>query len=381
MKMIKWLVLLLCVGLAGTAVSLSTPLQKSALSPPTLAAKTITTTQDPEGPASICGLTDNRVLSSDSRVGRLSFVNGTDASGDPIIGGVCTAWLISSGIVLTAGHCVDFDPDNEGSMLPNGVLDVDTDDFVEFNPPASTADGTRQPAPPERRYAIDLDSIVWNFDGTGNGLGDDWAVMRLLPNAVTGELAGTVQGGFRVSNSFPDVDTTLRLTGHGNDLAPDPTRHRVQQTHTGPLTSLNAFTSVLGYQVDTMGGNSGGPVIWEANQYTIGIHTNAGCDMFGGANYGTAFSNLNLQMAMNTIANDATGYETTATIYVDNGTIFPLTANGTVFKPLVTFSSAYSAANPGNKISLMAGDYDNEGGVLDKQTLIVAPVGPVVIGQ
>lgn len=147
-------------------------------------------------PGTICGATDDRALSSDSRVGRLSFVTSVDATGTPTIASACTAWLIANGTVLTAGHCVDLDPDQDGSGLPDGVLDLDDNDLVEFGPPPSTSMGVLQPAPPEQRYAIDLDSVVWAYEGEGESLGDDWAVFRLLPNDVTGRLAGNVQGGF-----------------------------------------------------------------------------------------------------------------------------------------------------------------------------------------
>ena len=380
MNLRNWLLFLIFVAVAGTAVFMQQNKTNSVQND--MAVETAVTTQDPNGPESICGNTDNRALSSDNRVGRLSFVSSVDDDGNPTISNACTAWIISNGLVLTAGHCVDWDPDGFGPMLPDGNLDIDDNDLVEFNPPSSTSAGNLQPAPPERRYNIDLDSVQWAFSGEGEGYGNDWAVMRLLPNAVTGELASNVQGGFRVTDAFPDINTTVRITGHGSDTTPDNSRNRVQQTHSGPLTwNADAFNTYLTYQVDTTGGNSGSPVIWEANQYTLGIHTNAGCGATSGSNAGTAFNNLLLQLVMSTAVNDMQAYEATATIHADPATMFPVSQDGSIFRPRGSLMLAYGEANAGNKISLMAGDYNNESLILSKELLVVAPVGSAVIGK
>ena len=136
--------------------------------------------QSPDGPETICGV-DNRTPSSDPAVAALTFVN---PAGNPI--GRCTAWLTSNGALLTAGHCVDSDPDRGGPLLPDGILDIDGNDLIEFNVPASTATGGLQLAEPNDQYTIDLNSIEWNYDGEGQGLGDDWAIFSVFPNANTG---------------------------------------------------------------------------------------------------------------------------------------------------------------------------------------------------
>lgn len=332
------------------------------------------------GPGTICGATDDRVLSSDSRVGRLSFVAGTDGAGDPIVNSACTAWLISNGTVLTAGHCVDFDPDGAGSGLPDGLLDLDDDDLVEFQPPPSQSDGTLQPAPAERRYSIDLDSVVWAYEGEGESLGNDWAVLRLLPNDITEKFAGNIQGGFRVTNVFPNIGTSVRVTGYGTDMTPDGTRNQVLQTHNGPLFTNGLFGSTLEYGVDTTGGNSGSPIIWEFNQVALGIHTNGGCDAGGGANTGTGFNHLGLRAAIDVVVNGAQDYESSGTLHVDHSALFPAQQSGSLFRPFSTLGIAHAAASEGQKISLMAGSYGSESVVLDKRVLIVAPVGPATIG-
>ena len=37
---------------------------------------------------------------------------------------ICTAWRVTNGAFLTAGHCIDDDPDEDGPMGPDGVPDM-----------------------------------------------------------------------------------------------------------------------------------------------------------------------------------------------------------------------------------------------------------------
>ncbi len=46
---------------------------------------------------SICGTTDDRIPSQDPRVGRLLSVD---------LSGGCTGWLLETGLIVTAGHCI-----------------------------------------------------------------------------------------------------------------------------------------------------------------------------------------------------------------------------------------------------------------------------------
>ncbi|MFA0814030.1 carbohydrate-binding protein [Microbulbifer epialgicus] len=75
---------------------------------------------------------------------------------------------------------------------------------------------------------------------------------------------------------------TIRITGHGNDSG---SSNEIQQSQTGPLVSVSS-TRVL-YSVDTMGGNSGSPIIDEATGRAVGVHSHGGCSEISGANSGT----------------------------------------------------------------------------------------------
>ena len=249
--------------------------------PQTFPAPEMTDNDGEPGIETLCG-TDSRVASTEVRTGRLYF-------------GGCTAWLISNGRLLTAGHCVDFDPDQGGPGLPDGILDLNG--VVEFNVPASLPDGTTVAADPDDQYPINTGSVVWRFDGSGQGLGKDWSVFTVNDNSNTGLTPFQAQGSFfRTTNDNPAVNDTIRITGMGLDnTPPGSTGNRnaqnfTNQTSTGGYVGQSNSGSNYWhrYATDTTGGNSGSPIIW--NGFTVGIHTNGGCNSNGtGANSGTSF--------------------------------------------------------------------------------------------
>ena len=219
------------------------------------------------GTASICGPTDDRVASSDPRVGRLMPVG-------------CTAWLFDGKpyAMLTAGHCF------------NGT----TATVVQFNVPASLANGTLQNPPPEDQYVVQTSSVQW----VETGIGNDWGHFGVFANSTTG-LAPLVAQGSSFGRTAPGAVPAIRITGFGTDAG---VANQTNQTHFGPFDSFAG--TIIRYQADTTGGNSGSPVIRTSDGLTVGIHTNAGCfnngGSVGGANQGTAFNNAGV---LNAIAN------------------------------------------------------------------------------
>lgn len=324
-----------------------------------------------------CGPSDNRVPSIDARVARLTFV---DAFGSP--GTACTAWLTSNGSLLTAGHCVDFDPDQLGPALPDGILDLDSNDVIEFNVPNSLASGLLVFANPNDQYPINLGSVNWNFDGEGQGLGKDFAVFDVFGNPASLKGPHQVQGFFRMTNGNPTSgNSTIRVTGYGTDGSPDLTRNQTQQTHTGLYTGESSSGANFWhtYQVDTTGGNSGSPIIWEDNGFTIGIHTNAGCinPVGSSANSGTSFEHNPLENALETFPGPNV-------VYADL-VRFGTTKDGTIFHPYDTIAEATTAASSGAIISIVTGTYNEVSGSAliigtgNKALTLDAPVGTVVI--
>ncbi|MCB9845093.1 MAG: hypothetical protein H6811_03785 [Phycisphaeraceae bacterium] len=208
------------------------------------------------GVQSICGGTDDRVLSDDPRSARYLPAG-------------CTAWLIddSQHCFGSAGHCVS------GS----GVL--------EFNVPLSGAGGSIVHPPPEDQYAVDATSMQF----TNGGVGNDWSYFGAFENSNTGLTPYEAQGSvsYVLATTAPSVQgQTIRITGYGTVSSPiDPRWNQVQKTHTGPYFRESGTT--LQYQVDTTGGNSGSAVQNDTDGVVIGVHTHAGCSATNG-NQGTS---------------------------------------------------------------------------------------------
>ena len=224
------------------------------------------------GDRSICGPDDDRVLSTDARVGRLQP-------------GGCTAWMIDDchHCFLSAGHC----------FSPNG----DENTIVEFNVPLSDTDGSLNHPPPEDQYSIDPFSLQKHYIDNAPP-GDDWAYFGCFPNSNTGLSPGEAQGDWFSLTAPPAVGgQDIRVTGYGTVDPPiTPTWEQVQKTHAGPYDAFSG--TLVQYQTDTTEGNSGSPVIIDGTNQAIGIHTNGGCSAAGGANSGTGSNHSGLQAAI-----------------------------------------------------------------------------------
>ena len=210
----------------------------------------------------ICGSTDDRVLSSDPRAARLLPVG-------------CTGWLIDDcgRCFLTAGHC-------------SGNTGV-----AQFNVPLSNSSGGLNHPSPDHQYTVDGASMQSNG---GGGIGNDWAYFGTFPNSNTGLTPAQAQGGtYELVTPPPTAGANIRVTGYGVDGG---TSNQVQQTHVGPAASLSG--NALSYVTDTQGGNSGSPVIWAQTDQAIGIHTHGGCGSGGGSNNGTSSIHFGLTTAL-----------------------------------------------------------------------------------
>ena len=308
-------------------------------------------------PEDLCG-SDNRVRTTDPAIGRFVFF---DAYHNMIA--KCTVFIVSNGAHLTAGHCFQ-------------RSDYGDPDLLEFNVPLSDANGDPNFADPDDQYPVDLTSYTRHE----NGQGDDWAIFACNPNSNTGLLP--VQGQndfFRMSKD--STPSTIRITGYGVDTGRD---NRVLQTDTGPYIGENGSGSRVDveYQVDTRSGNSGGPVIINGTETTIGIHTHGGCDPGSGeGNHGTSFENDALETAIQ-------GFLGPNVIYVDVG--HPISSGleaGTVLRPYDTIPEATAVVPNGGRVSIVSGSYTKADGNTftlgsdGKAMLLEAPVGSVIIGN
>jgi len=213
-----------------------------------------------------CGPTDDRIPSNHPAAGRLMNIG-------------CTAWIITNGRLVSAGHCLD----GSGATV------------MEFNVPLSLPNGTLQHPGPDDQYAVDISSKVY----TNGGIGNDWGVFEVFDNSNTGLQPIAAQGAAFtvVQNLLPD---SIRITGYGVDYD-DPILTQTQQTHVGPNVGSSGTT--MRYQTDTEGGNSGSPVIDNATGFAVGVHTHGGCQTSGGGNNnGTSTYNTAFWSALGTLA-------------------------------------------------------------------------------
>ncbi len=218
----------------------------------------------PAGEDTICGNTDDRVLSNDPRSARLLPIG-------------CTGFMIDDncGCFLTAGHC------SSGSNV------------VEFNVPLSNANTSLNHPSPSDQYSVDGSSK----QATNGGQGNDWGYFGVFPNSTTGLTPKQAQGSVYTFASPPptwSAGLEVRITGYGVDSG---NRNQVQQTHKGPWVQYTGGTT-LRYATDTQGGNSGSAVIQEQAGVVMGIHTHGGCSSSGGSNAGTSSSHANLVNAL-----------------------------------------------------------------------------------
>jgi hypothetical protein len=321
----------------------------------TLSIKAVLVGEPPRlSPQTICG-TDDRLGTLDNRIGRIRP-------------GGCTAWRIGNGAMLTAGHCVDFDPDDGGPMLPNGTVDLSG--VVEFNVPDSDAFGNLVASAPEHQFPVNVNGIQWRFDGTGQGLGKDWGVFRVNANG-NGFLPHQTYGApLRITATTPSNGTTTRITGFGTDAGVD---NQTEQTHSGPYSGLSSSGSDIwvSYAVDTEGGNSGSPVMWDAISTAFGIHTNGGCTSSGGNNIGTSFQVTALQNAIN-------AFPGPSTVHVDVG--HPTPGFGSLTSPRASLSTAMSSVPTGGIVSVFPGSYVVANtAVFTRAQTVQAPAGIVTI--
>jgi V8-like Glu-specific endopeptidase len=304
-------------------------------------------------PETICGPNDDRTASRDPAVGRIVPVG-------------CTGWAVSNGAYLTAGHCV-------GSGMVT----------LQFNVPASLNNGTIQNPGPQDQYPIIQSTIRFSNGGIGN----DWALFNVGPNANGQRPIDRQRAFYRMSNDISPA--TFRVTGYGVDGPPPAFGTRppgntprnadsqTQQTHTGQNlgeTVSSANKAYFSYRVDTQGGNSGSPLIDGGNQLlTAGIHTNGGCNATGGgSNLGTSFEDDALETALR-------NYNGGPNVrYVDKG--HPnVIENGTVFRPFDRVIEGVNAVPTGGTVSIVAGSY-GEAITISRAMTLTATVGLVTIG-
>jgi hypothetical protein len=278
----------------------------------------------------------------------------------------CTAWMVSNGALLTAGHCAQ--------MMMQSTS-------IEFEVPASGPNGALKSPTIDNQYPI-VPAVVW-ANPPQDDAGDDWAVFGVYPNSVTGLLPAQKQGAFFRLTDRVVQSEMLDVAGYGEDKDPIGSdgyfnaANQTLQSDDGPLVYENeqgASDVYLKYQVYTESGSSGSPVVALAVNLGIGIHTNGGESCSG--NFGTGFKNDSLEQALQTFPGPNV-------VYVDNGHPEPM-EDGTIFRPFDSVIEGVAALSAGGILSIVTGEYTEappSGGglVIDKAMTLSAPVGPVAI--
>lgn len=209
--------------------------------------------------ADICGK-DDREGSFDPRVGRL-VSQGSNMG--------CTAALVGESCIVTAGNCASHD-------------------FVEFNVPQSVA-GIPQPASIQDRYNLDKTFMRYNVDGVGQ----QWAVIKLLANEVTGTHAGKAQGYFSIASKKAAKNTPIKVIGfgHASSHADADILNFAQQSSQGVIGKGVLFmTSILEHTADTTSGSLGAPIINLTTGEVLGVSTHGGCQGNYSTNSGTSIT-------------------------------------------------------------------------------------------
>jgi hypothetical protein len=178
----------------------------------------------------------------------------------------CTATLLASDTMITAGHCFDIDylgwrwPRDNATGNPitsaQGALEMQVDFNYQLAP-----DGSSRPI-----TTVDITGLVEYRLG-----GVDFAVI-----SVAGSPATTF--GISAVTPFPmKVTQQIAIIQHPNS--------EMKQIHSGPISGMTG--SVMSYTAaDTEGGSSGSGLLNPASGLVHGIHVGGGCNASGGANRG-----------------------------------------------------------------------------------------------
>ncbi len=124
---------------------------------------------------------------------------------------------------------------------------------------------------PYARAIYPVDNLV---DYDDQGTGNDWLVIRLNPNPITGLYPGSERGFYPIDWAAENSNQEVRLAGFGKDDQSERS-YSLQVSYGKLLQSENDL--ILRHDADSTAGNSGTAIIDNKTEKIIGIHTNGGC--------------------------------------------------------------------------------------------------------
>src|SRR4030095_5700987 len=107
----------------------------------------------------------------------------------------------------------------------------------------------------------------------------------------------------------------------------------------------------IDHAVDTQGGNSGSPIIWEQMNIAIGIHTNDGCQS---ERTGT---NAGPSCGVDALENAISRFPGSQPKYSDQRHPLRFAEEGTLFRPFTNIGPAIAATPNGGIVSMVLGFY------------------------
>ena len=221
------------------------------------------------GGGTVCG-SDDRVLASDGRVGRL------DDGG--------TGFIVLPGILATAASSVG---------AGNGT--------VEFNVPLSQPNGQIARAAPDDQYAFRV------LASGSASPGDDWAICEITP---TGGLLPSQRNGVSpmpLAAPPQTVGSALSMLGYGTTSATTLPAAFNFALKDGNGQLVRASSPGICYSIDTSPGDGGAPVL-DSNGDVVAIHSRGDCQS-AGCNDGTSSQAFGFQAALSQFDPRAAAFE------------------------------------------------------------------------
>ena len=198
----------------------------------------------------ICEQEDRRQLSGYSAIGKLSSF--AEENG-------CSATMISRSCALSAGHCHE------------------TFDQIDFNNFNDHYDLRKD------QYLVDRPQTQYIYEG----IGLDWAVLKIEKNQYTGLYPGEVQGMSLIGLLRPLEGDLIRVSGYGRsdiellNFSQATSTGQISLIHQAPLEwhyiNRSITRHLIYHRADMTPGSSGAALINETTQRIVGINSHGGC--------------------------------------------------------------------------------------------------------